>query len=146
MSSHELYTSLLRPTVLQILRAAGFQAARPAVIDSLVDLTVRYLVLLGQKTASHSIANHGDLTPTILDVRSALQDVGALRPQISIMEEHFRGAEDMRGVEAFLAWARGDVHKEIRRIAGLIPSQGEVVTIEAGEEREDFLTGNLTCS
>lgn len=144
MSSQALYSSLLRPIVLQVLRAAGFQAARPVVVDILVDLTARYLILLGQTTASYSLANHGDLTPTILDVRSALQDVGALRPQISSMEEQFRGAEDMRGIEAFLAWAQGDVNKEIRRIAGLLPSDGDVGTLEAGEEREDFLTGNLT--
>ena len=146
MSSNALYGSLLRPIVLQILRAAGFQAARPAVVDTLVDLTIRYLMLLGQATASYSMENHNDLTPTILDVRSALQDVGALRPQINNVEEYFRGAEDMRGIEAFLAWIRGDVNKEIRRIAGLIPSEGEVVTLDAGEAREDFLTGDTISS
>ena len=128
--------------MLQVLRAAGFQAARPAVVDTLVDFTARYLILLGETTASYSMANHNDLTPTILDVRLALQDVGALRPQVSTVEEYFRDAEDMRGVEAFLTWAKGDVNKEIRRIAGLTPSNGEVATLEAGEEREDFLTGN----
>lgn len=128
MSSHELHTSLIRPTVLHILRAAGFQAARPAVVDTLVDLTARYLILLGQTTASHALENRNDLIPTIADVRMALQDVGALQPQISATEEQYRGAEDMRGVEAFLAWARGDINKEIRRIAGLIPSQGYVIS------------------
>ena len=142
MSSQALFSSLLRPVVLQVLRAAGFQAARPAVVDTLVDFTARYLILLGETTASYSLANHNDLIPTVLDVRLALQDVGALRPQVSAVEEHFRDAEDMRGVEAFLTWARGDVNKEIRRIAGLTPSNGEAVTLEAGEELEDFLSGN----
>ena len=141
MSSHELYSSLLRPTVIQILRAAGFQATRPAVLDTVVDVAVRYLLLLGQKTASYSLASHDDLIPTVSDVRAALQDVGAFRPQISAMEEQYRGTEDMRGVEAFLAWAMGDVNKEIRRIAGLVPSEGEVVALEPGEERQDFLSG-----
>lgn len=146
MSSHELHTSLLRPTVLHILRAAGFQAARPAAVDAVVDLAARYLTLLGETTASHSMENHSDLCPTIADVRSALQDVGALQPQISIMEEQYRGVEDVRGVEAFLAWAKGDVNKLIRQVAGLIPAEGEAVALEAGEPREDFLTGSFTYS
>ena len=142
MSSHELHTSLLRPTVLHILRAAGFQAARPAVVDTFVDLAARYLTLLGESTASHSLENHSDLCPTIADVRSALQDVGALQPQISVTEEQYKGVEDMRGVEAFLAWAKGDINKMIRRVAGLIPADGAAVALEAGELREDFLTGS----
>ena len=146
MSCHDLHTALLRPSVIHILRAAGFQAARPTVVDTVVDLAARYLIMLGQTTACYSLENHNDLTPTVTDVRSALQDAGALQPQISTMEEQYRGAEDMRGIEAFLTWAKGDVNKDIRRIAGLIPSEGEVVALEAGELREDFLTGNFKCS
>ena len=141
MSSHPLYNSLLRPPILHILRAAGFHATRPAVLDTLVDLTSRYLILLAQKTADHSILNHNEITPTIMDVRLALQDVGAFHPQISIMEEQCRGEEDTRGLEMFLKWMQGDGNREIRRIAGLAPSEGEVVALEAGEEREDFLSG-----
>ncbi|KAL8825919.1 MAG: hypothetical protein Q9191_004121 [Dirinaria sp. TL-2023a] len=75
-----------------------------------------------------------------MDVRLALQDVGAFRPEINIMEEQCKGEEDMRGLEEFLKWIQGDGNREIRRIAGLAPSEGEVVALEAGEEREDFLS------
>ena len=142
MSSQALYTSLLRPPVLHILRAAGFHATRPAVLDTLVDLAARYLTLLATTTASHAIINHNDPTPTIMDVRMALQDVGALRPQISIMEEQYRGEEDMRGMEAFIQWMEGEGHQEIRRIAGLAGVDGEVVDVEA-VEKEDFLSGEF---
>ena len=141
MSSHALYSSLLRPPILHILRAAGFHAIRTAVLDTLVDLTSRYLILLAQKTAAHAMTNHNELTPTIIDVRLALQDVGALRPEISIMEEQCKGEEDMRGIDAFIKWLTGDGNREIRRIAGLAPSEGEIVALEASEQREDFLTG-----
>ena len=146
MSSHSLYTSLLRPPVLHILRAAGFHATRPAVLDTLVDLAARYLALLAKTTVSHAILNHNDSTPSIMDVRMALQDVGALRPQISDMEEQFRDEEDVRGVEAFISWMEGEGNKEIRRIAGFAASEGEVVEVEAVEEKEDFLTGELILS
>lgn len=145
MSSHALYTSLLRPPVLHILRAAGFQSTKPAVLDTLVDLAARYLVLLANTTASHALINHNDLTPTITDVRMALQDVGALRPQRSVMEEQCRGEEDLRGVEAFLNWIMGDVNKEIRRIAGLA-TEGEVVDVNVLGENEDFLAGRRSSS
>lgn len=145
MSSHALYTSLLRPPVLHILRAAGFQSTKPAVLDTIVDLTARYLVLLASTTASHALINHNDLTPTFTDVRMALEDVGALRPQRSAMEEQCRGEEDMRGVESFLQWMMGDMNKEIRRIAGLAATEGEVVDVNVLGENEDFLTGRPFC-
>ena len=145
MSSHTLYTSLLRPPILHILRATGFQSTKPAVLDTLVDLTAGYLVLLARTTASHALINHNDLTPTITDVRMALQDVGALRPQRSVMEEQCRDEEDMRGVEAFVEWMMGDLNKEIRRIAGLAATEGEAVDVNVLGEKEDFLTCECLC-
>lgn len=73
----------------------------------------------------------------------ALQDVGAFVPQMSAMEELWNGEEDMRGLENFLDWVKGDANKEIRRIAGLAPTEGEVVDVEALGQKEDFLTGDL---
>ena len=143
MSSRDLHIALLRPPVLQILRAAGFTATRSAVLDTVVDLASRYLTLLATKTASFAQSNHNDLTPTIVDTRMALQDVGALWPQISIMEEQVRGEEDMRGVERFIEWIRGEANQEIRRIAGLTPSDGDLIGTEE-EEKVDFLTGQFS--
>ena len=141
MSPGTLHNSLLRPSVLHILRAAGFHSTRPAAIDTLVDLAARYLDLLARQTAAHAISNHNDCVPTVTDVRMALQDVGALRPQIGIMEEQTRGEEDMRGMDAFLKWIVGEESKEIKRIAGMLAAGGEEVDVEIGIEREDFLTG-----
>lgn len=59
-----------------------------------------------------------------------MQDAGALFPQISEMEEQLQGEEDMRGVNAFLAWCTGDVNKEIRRIAGLAPEESTGAAID----------------
>lgn len=143
MSTHALYTSLLRPPILHILRAAGFHATRPAVLDTLVDLTIRYLMLLASSTVSHAYSNHNDACADVTDVRMALQDVGALVPQVSATEEQWNGEEDMRGVQAFLEWMTGGMNKEIRRIAGLLPTEGEVIDVEAAGHKENFLTGML---
>lgn len=141
MSSHALHSSLLRPPILHILRAAGFHAIRPAVLDTLVDLASRYLTLIAQKTAAHALTSHHEPIATIIDARLALQDVGALRPQMNTMEEQCESEEDMRGMDAFLRWLTGEENREIRRIAGLVPSEGEIVALEASEPREDFFTG-----
>ena len=145
MSPNALYNSLLRPSILHILRTAGFHATRPAVLDTLVDIAIRYLTLLATKTASHASMNRNDPTPTLMDVRMALQDAGALYPQIGVMEEQCRQEEDLRGVKAFVDWMQGEVNHEIRRVAGLATTPGEpVVDIDSLEtSKEDFLTGGL---
>ena len=122
MDPSPLHPSLLRPPILHILRAAGFTTTRPSVLDTLVDLTSRYLTLLAANTARHaalrqpSSASH---TTTLTDVRLALQDAGAFYPSISEMEEQVVDREDMRGVDAFIAWCQGEGNREIRRIAGM---------------------------
>jgi transcription initiation factor TFIID subunit 3 len=141
MSPNTLQNTLLRPPILHILRAAGFQATRPAAVDTLVDIASRYLCLLASHTSTHASINHNDLIPTVTDVRMALEDVGALRPQIGAMEEQCSGEEDTRGMNAFLKWMMGEENKQIRRIAELLGTEGEV-DIEAGVEKEDYLTSN----
>ncbi|KAL2372949.1 hypothetical protein RJ035_002152 [Blastomyces gilchristii] len=141
MSAPNLYHTLLRPPVIQILRAAGFHSASPAVVDTLTDLTARYLILLASFTSDHANNSHDEIPiPNLHDVIMALRDAGALKPQMSLSEEVLRGEEDMRGLEAFMAWFSGPVNKEIRRVAGFIPSEGDVVD-EDTLEKEDYLTG-----
>ncbi|KAL8779186.1 MAG: hypothetical protein Q9213_007072 [Squamulea squamosa] len=140
MSSNAIYTSLLRTPVLHILRAAGFHATKPAVLDTLVDLTARYLTLLASNSAIHAQENHNDLILTVTDVRMALQDVGALWPQKSAMEENLIGEEDMRGVDNLVKWMMGEENREIRRVAGLIESEVALPGVEVPAGREDFLT------
>lgn len=134
-STQTLHRQLLSPPVLDILRAAGFTRARPAVLDTVVDLTYRYLNLLSTHTAVHAQARCAGTADepeiTITDIRKALQDVGALHPQLSELEELARGEEDMRGVEAFLEWASGDVNAEIRRIAGMSPPSSSIAATAA---------------
>ena len=89
-----LFHSLLRPAILQTLRATGFHAAKPAVLDALTELAARYLAALCAATARHATHHEGGVgvdtvgVPTVVDVRMALEDVGALGPE--------RAAEDTR--------------------------------------------------
>lgn len=154
MTSADLHTALLRPAVIQILRAAGFGYAKPAVIDTLTDLAARYLLLLSTSTAQNAFNTHNTFVATIQDVRLALSQAGALTPQMSTAEEGLRGDvevdgvtvsfEDLRGVQAFVNWAQGPVNKEIRRIAGF-GDDANVEEIAAGlDDKEDYLSGQFS--
>jgi hypothetical protein len=119
MPPQSIYHALLRPCVLQILRATGYHSTKPAVLDSLTDLAARYLFLLCAKTATHTAENDfsGEGQPTVMDVRMALQDVGALNPERLFAEQLFLDEEDVRGVEDFVDWFRGPRNKSIMELA-----------------------------
>lgn len=165
MSSNTLHDSLLRPAILHILRAAGFYAAKPSVLDTLTDITARYILLLASRTAENAIANHNTPEPDITDVRMALQDCGLLIPSLTPGEEAWkemlrkpleeypernglrekewikRDEEDTQDVTAFLDWIRGEQHREIQRIAGLSAPPPITTTAELDtKEMEDYLT------
>jgi transcription initiation factor TFIID subunit 3 len=153
MSSTRLQNALMRPAVLQILRAAGFHNTSGATLDVVTDLAIRYLSLLASTTAQYAFNNHNDYIPTIQDVRMALTEVGALRPQMSVLEERAKGAvnadrhdaafEDMRGVDGFVNWAKGSTNREIRRIAGHASGPGDVVEVGILDDTEDYVTSMI---
>ena len=153
MSSINLQNALMRPAILQILRAAGFHNSSLAALDVMTDLAVRYLLLLASSTAQNAFNNHNGCVPTVQDVRMALLEVGALRPQLSVLEERAKGSvrvdgqnvpfEDMRGVEGFLAWASGPSSREIRRVAGLASAHGDVGEVGVLDEHEDYVTSKI---
>ena len=128
-----LFHSLLRPAVLQILRAAGYHGAKTSVLDSVTDLASRYLYHLCELTAVYTAHNASeDMIPTIVDVRLALQHAGALLPERSQGEQEFLGVEDTRGLEEFVAWAGGPLNREIKRVA-----------LDGEDEASDYLNGNF---
>lgn len=136
-STQAIFHALLRPAIIQILRATGFHSAKPTVIDSLTDLAGRYLEILCQETARHAADNalepsfDGTTEPSIVDVRLALEEVGAFLPERDWEEQDFMEKEDTRGVDEFIAWATGPKTEQIKRVALDEPEEG--VT--------DYLTG-----
>lgn len=152
-----LFHSLLRPAVLQILRATGYHAAKPAVLDTVTDLAARYLSFLCHLTAVYatsnsnvpeeevgryvdfSEANQPSATsssaifppvppPSIVDVRLAMQRMGVFLPERTQAEQDYLGIEDTRGVDEFIAWAAGSLNREIQRIA-----------LDGNDEARDYL-------
>jgi transcription initiation factor TFIID subunit 3 len=161
--SSQLNTSLLRAPILQILRAQGFHSTRPSVLDTLVNLTERYLLLLAETTRNHALLNHNDAVPTVTDVRMALTDCGTLCPVLTAAEQDWlekfrrplsdydhlkhgdirregelrrREEQDTQDVGEFISWIVGDQNREIRRVAGVLPESGPGGTVNG----EDYLT------
>ncbi|KAK0867146.1 hypothetical protein LTS02_004313 [Friedmanniomyces endolithicus] len=89
-----LHSSLLRPPILHLLRAAGFHSTKPSVLDTLANLAERHLLLLASTTARYADLNHNDPVPTVTDIRMALAECGSLIPVESATEEVWR--EEMR--------------------------------------------------
>ncbi|KAF3040620.1 hypothetical protein E8E11_004260 [Didymella keratinophila] len=164
MSQNDLFLSLLRPAVLHILRATGFHYGKPSAVDTVVDLTARYLTLLAERTAYNAYSNHNDLSPDVSDVRMAMQDCGLLVPTMTAgeelwkeylrkpledyngesgareMEERRRDAEDTADVTEFIEWVQGEQNKEIRRIAGTYKPVATNPTEQLDQlEMEDYL-------
>lgn len=164
MSSDELFRSLLRPAVLHILRASGFHFGKPSAVDTVVDLTARYLTLLAERTVYNAYSNHNESSPNITDVRMAMQDCGLLVPTMTAGEEEWkqilrkplefyneesgareaeerrRNLEDTADVHEFINWVKGDQNKEIRRIAGIYKPIGTNPTEQLDQlEMEDYL-------
>lgn len=143
-SADALHFQLLRPSILHILRAAGYQSTRPQVLDALVDLAVRYLLKLATATQKFSANNHNNLGIAIEDVRMAMEEIGALLPTLTTSNEAAYN-EDARGIQAFLDWCKGDGNREIRRMAGMA-KEGAQVEVGGLGAADDFLTSTPICS
>ena len=66
-----LFHALLRPAVLQILRATGYHSAKTSVLDSVTDLAARYFLHLCHLTAlyathNNTLGNDSDQPPHLL--------------------------------------------------------------------------------
>ncbi|KAI1422672.1 hypothetical protein F5Y12DRAFT_603927 [Xylaria sp. FL1777] len=168
-NGHRLYTpseihhALLRPAILQILRAQGYYASTASTIDCLTELAGQQLYNISKRTAEHATLNNylgPPGTPDVVDVRLALEDCGALWPnadpapsakrrRLSLSlslgdaadgdDDALHGydndeVEDTRGVDEFIRWATGRKNLRIRKIAGVVAPPG---AIAAGAEGED---------
>jgi transcription initiation factor TFIID subunit 3 len=153
----EIHLALLRPAILQILRAQGYYASTPTTIDCLTELAGQYIYAIAKRTAQHATSNNclgPPATPDVVDVRLALEECGALWPGAGppprakrrrlshgdvadsdeTLREYDDEVEDMRGVDEFIRWAMGRKNQRIRRIAGVVAPPG---AIAAGVEGED---------
>ena len=130
MSPQVLYPSLLRPAVIHILRAAGFHATKPSVLDSLTDICARFCLLVATRIAAHAydrtisslreIEHSADLdesgtnvqiVPSVSDVRHGLTSAAFFGHGMSASDEAW--CEVMR--KPLSSYPPGAREKERRR-------------------------------
>ncbi|EPS38584.1 hypothetical protein H072_7695 [Dactylellina haptotyla CBS 200.50] len=120
----QFYFSLLRISTAQMLRHAGLAGSRPSVLDSLTDITGRYLTLLG--TTARTISESSNRTTSELsDVLSAMEHLGLLKP----LTLYTPDPDDTRAIDNFITWAKSPEVEELRKLAGVI-----TVEIDGGDE------------
>ncbi|KAI1106715.1 hypothetical protein F4804DRAFT_300272 [Jackrogersella minutella] len=139
-SAAEFHHALLRPAILQILRAQGYHSSTPSTIDAITSLATRYMTNLAQQTAQYAALNNevgSPGIPDLVDLRLAMEDCGALDPAGDFTVQMLAGEEDTKGVENFIQWAKGPKNKRIRQVAGVHkPATGEVSVDGIEEPRE----------
>ncbi|KAF3110243.1 hypothetical protein TWF594_008264 [Orbilia oligospora] len=123
-SQEQFYFSLLRISTAQMLRHAGLAGSRPSVLDSLTDMTARYLTLLGTTARSISESSNREESD-VPDVLCAIEHVGLLRP----LTLYNADLDDTRAIDNFITWAKSPEIEELRKIAG-------VVTVEVDDKKE----------
>ena len=156
-TTSEIYHALLRPAILQILRAQGYYSSTPGTIDTLTELAGAYMTTISRQTAAHAARNNG-LGPeaSVVDVRMALEDCGALWPRRDFSAQELAGGgaggsdseggeeEDTRGVDEFIRWAKGKKNLRIRKVAGLDKPSVTSEDNEVEERETDYLSGRHT--
>lgn len=110
-SSLQFHFALARIATLQLLRSTGIDRAKPSVVDSLTDILVRYITLLGErsKEVAESAGRHAC---EMEDLRAALEQVGGL------YMTHREEAREEEGVVKFITWCMSDSAGNMRRVAG----------------------------
>lgn len=139
VTSTQFYHALLRPTVLQILRAQGYYSCTPAVLDVVTDLVARHLMALCEQTARNSENLPWPTQPTIVEVRKALEESGVFGPIRTHTAEQWATKEDTSGVDSFISWAKGEKNRKIRKVAGALQEQNDLDEA-ADEPVTDYLS------
>ncbi|KAK7203546.1 hypothetical protein BZA70DRAFT_291132 [Myxozyma melibiosi] len=144
--SSELFYSFLRISTAQTLRASGIDRCPPSVLDTLTDLTIRYMTLLSTKaTANAYICGRGEVE--LGDLRFAMEQAGMLRPT-RMLDETVNDGEvwgidvEDEGLERFLEWCR-TVPREIAAVTGGEELIDTLMKKQTNVSQEDRFKGTI---
>lgn len=141
--STQYFHALLRPAILQILRAQGYYACSPAVLDNVTELASRYLMELADRTARFMETNsEATLQPTLADARMAMEQCGVFAPTRLHPAQVWADQEDTSGVANFIGWAEGPKNAKIRKVAQAISEPTGLEDADSAEEpANNYLAG-----
>lgn len=104
------YFSLLRISMIQLLKAHGFDKAKSSTVDLYTDLYVRYLELLMNEVHNLVLVRRDlDEEVALQDISQAMQNIGMLKPTdvLDVYDENPFHAGD-KGMQKFKSWLLED--------------------------------------
>ncbi|KAK4155510.1 hypothetical protein C8A00DRAFT_31646 [Chaetomidium leptoderma] len=119
-----LFHALLRPAVLQILRATGYHSAKTSVLDSVTDLAARYFLHLCQLTALYAAHNHDEPPPPLIP-----EEGGALAAAAAVASTTTTTTNPVIPAPTIV-----DVRMALQRAGALLPERIEEEQAYLGEE------------
>jgi transcription initiation factor TFIID subunit 3 len=169
---HPFYFSLARISAAQILRAAGIDRTRPSTLDTVTDILIRYLHLLGTQSMSYAL-HAGHTECNVRDIRLAMEEIGVIAKSRLVSKNRIRRivrqrrGEDMdddmeeedsdpdgededdestESMERLLNWFRGAQAAETRRVAGASSGMMNGVSGLSGEagQKPSFVAEYVT--
>ncbi|CDF90918.1 ZYBA0S09-00672g1_1 [Zygosaccharomyces bailii CLIB 213] len=119
-SAYDFYSGLLRVSIIQLLKAQGFDRARPTTVDVITDLYIRYLGLLTAEITKMARSRIDfDDTVSLQDITLAFQSLGVTKP-VDVLDVYDENPElpSDRGMGKFKEWCIKDRQpKETRSVA-----------------------------
>lgn len=131
-TNHDFYFALLRISILQLLKAQGFDRARPSLVDVMTDLYTKFLNLLASEVSSIAQSRcDQDDTVALQDITLALENLGIVKPT-DVLDVYDENPElsSSRGMEKFKEWC-GSAQLHDARITAL-----PTVELLQNEEKE----------
>jgi transcription initiation factor TFIID subunit 3 len=156
---NQFYFNLARISAAQILRAAGIDRTKPSTLDTLTDILIRYLHLLGTQSMSFALTA-GRTDPDTRDVRLAMEEVGIIAKGRLVSRKRLRRLvrqrageyevdeedtdpdgededdESTETLERLLNWFKGPQAAECRRVAGVSSGLSSGVNGLSGEHSQ----------
>ncbi|ETS88059.1 hypothetical protein PFICI_01887 [Pestalotiopsis fici W106-1] len=136
MTQKRFYLALLKPAILQALRAQGYYSCRPTVLDFFTEVVADYIYNTAVATRKAMEHNHPeDPQVTLPDLRQGLEYVGAFACDENKREDRdFDGDPELRGIEKFKEWFDGKQNQRITRIAEAFTQNGLLLEAAPPEE------------
>lgn len=155
MTYKKFHLALLRPAILQALRAQGYYTCKPSVLEFFTEIVADYIYNTATATRNAMEHNHPD-TPevTLPDLRQGLEYMGAFtRDENKREDRNFDGDPELRGIQNFKDWFDGKQNQRMTRIAEAFNQTGlllEAAPLEEGQKVEkppiDYLSRKLRMS
>ncbi|EDO17501.1 hypothetical protein Kpol_1058p38 [Vanderwaltozyma polyspora DSM 70294] len=113
-SNAEFFFGLVRISMLQLLKAHGFDKCKPSTVNTVTDLYIRFLELfMNEITKMADSRQDEDDTVALQDITLAMQNLGIIKPvdMLDVYDENPELPSDL-GLQKFKEWCLYNFHRK----------------------------------